>query len=155
MFSVHINIQPDKRYYNNHAFLLRDHSISEFICYSNLIYLITVTKARNKVLTKVEFLWCVRETVVTLPSYEVGFIVWHTTSVQIQMMHVFSCLGREQWLYLKTETEMNNSRIHHECEGEIEKSDPRITDWHHEACRVMTNGYREERIFLPHPHTNK
>ena len=25
---------------------------------------------------------------------------------------------------------------------------PRITDWHHEACRVMTNGDREGRIFL-------
>ena len=29
--------------------------------------------------------------------------------------------------------------IHHECEGGIEKSVPRITVWHHEACRVMTN----------------
>ena len=26
--------------------------------------------------------------------------------------------------------------IHHKCE--IEKSVPRITDWHHEACRGMT-----------------
>ena len=26
-------------------------------------------------------------------------------------------------------------RIHHEFEGGIEKSVPRITDWHHEACR--------------------
>ena len=45
-------------------------------------------------------------------------------------------------------------RIYHECEGGIEKSVPRITDWHHEACRVMTNGDGEERIFLSHPHTN-
>ena len=45
-------------------------------------------------------------------------------------------------------------RTHHECEGGIEKSVPRITDWHHEACRVMTNGDSEERIFLSHPHTN-
>ena len=36
----------------------------------------------------------------------------------------------------------------------IENSDLRITDWHHEACRVMTNGDREGRIFLSHPHTN-
>ena len=36
----------------------------------------------------------------------------------------------------------------------IEKSVPRITDWHHEACRVMTNGDRDGRIFLSHPHTN-
>ena len=30
----------------------------------------------------------------------------------------------------------------------------RITDRHHEACRVMTNGDREGQIFLSHPHTN-
>ena len=45
-------------------------------------------------------------------------------------------------------------RIDHECEGRIEKSVPRITFWHHEACRVMTNGDHEGRIFLFHPHTN-
>ena len=28
-----------------------------------------------------------------------------------------------------------NKIINHECEGGIEKSVPRITDWHHEACR--------------------
>ena len=39
-------------------------------------------------------------------------------------------------------------RICHECE--IEKSVPRITDWHHEACRVMTNGDPEGQIFLTH-----
>ena len=33
------------------------------------------------------------------------------------------------------------------------KSVPKITDWHHGACRVMTNGDREGRIFLSHPHT--
>ena len=31
-----------------------------------------------------------------------------------------------------------NIRIYPECEGWIEKSVPRITVWHHEACRVMT-----------------
>ena len=31
----------------------------------------------------------------------------------------------------------NNIRIYVECEGGIEKSVARITDWHHEACRVM------------------
>ena len=45
-------------------------------------------------------------------------------------------------------------RMHHECEGGIEKFVPRITDWHHKACRVMPKGDREERIFLSHPHTN-
>ena len=42
--------------------------------------------------------------------------------------------------------------MHHECEDGIEKSNPRITDWHLKACRVMTNG--EGRIFLSHPYTN-
>ena len=45
-------------------------------------------------------------------------------------------------------------RIHHECESGIEKSVPRITEWHHELWRVMTNGDHEGRIFLSHPHTN-
>ena len=40
------------------------------------------------------------------------------------------------------------------CEGGIEKSVPRITDWHHEACRVMTNGDHEGWIFLSNHHTN-
>ena len=47
-----------------------------------------------------------------------------------------------------------NIRIHHECDGGIEKSGPTITDWHHEACQVMTNGDREGQIFLSHPHTD-
>ena len=45
-------------------------------------------------------------------------------------------------------------RIYHEYEGRIDKSVPRITGWHHEACRVMTNGDHEGRLFLSHPHTN-
>ena len=45
-------------------------------------------------------------------------------------------------------------RIHNECECGIEKSVLRITVWHHEACRVMTNVDREGRIVLSHPHTN-
>ena len=45
-------------------------------------------------------------------------------------------------------------RIYCECEGRIEKSVPRITGWHHEACRVMTNGNPEGRIFLSFPHMN-
>ena len=48
----------------------------------------------------------------------------------------------------------NNIRINHEYEGWIEKIVLRITDWHHEACRVMTIVDREGRIFLSHPHTN-
>ena len=41
-------------------------------------------------------------------------------------------------------------RIHNECEGRIEKSVPRITVRHHEACRVMTNSDPEGRIFISH-----
>ena len=36
----------------------------------------------------------------------------------------------------------------------IEKSVPRITVWHREACRVMTNGDPEGQIFLSYTHTN-
>ena len=39
-------------------------------------------------------------------------------------------------------------------EGRIEQSVPRIAVWHHEACRVMTSGDPEGRIFsiLPSHH---
>ena len=37
---------------------------------------------------------------------------------------------------------------------EKEESVPRITDWPHEACRMMAYGDREGRIFLSHPHKN-
>ena len=43
-----------------------------------------------------------------------------------------------------------NIRIYHECEGRIEKS---VAIWHHEACRVMTNGDPGGQIFLSYPHT--
>ena len=45
-------------------------------------------------------------------------------------------------------------RIYHECEGRIEKSVLRIGVWHHEACRVMTNGDPEGLIFLSYTYTN-
>ena len=40
-------------------------------------------------------------------------------------------------------------RICHECAGRIEKSVPRTAVWHHEACRVMTNGDPEDGFFYP------
>ena len=40
------------------------------------------------------------------------------------------------------------------CVGGVEQSVSGITERHPEACRVMTNGDREGRIFLSHPHTN-
>ena len=48
----------------------------------------------------------------------------------------------------------NNIRIYHEFGGKIEKSVPGNALWHHEACRVMTNGDPEGRIFLSYPHMN-
>ena len=37
----------------------------------------------------------------------------------------------------------------YECEGWIEKSVLRITDWHQETCPVMTNSDREGIFFYP------
>ena len=48
----------------------------------------------------------------------------------------------------------NDRNIHHEGEDWIEKSVPRITDWHHKACRVMTNVDHKGRIFQSHPYMN-
>ena len=48
---------------------------------------------------------------------------------------------------------LNIIRIYHECEGRIEKSVPKTAVWHHEACRVMTNGDTEGQIFLSYPRT--
>ena len=45
-------------------------------------------------------------------------------------------------------------RIYHECEGRIGISVPRITILNHEACRVMTSGDPEGRIFLSYSHPN-
>ena len=45
-------------------------------------------------------------------------------------------------------------RIYPECEGRIEKTVPRITVWHQETCRVMTNGDPDGRIFLSYPRLN-
>ena len=47
------------------------------------------------------------------------------------------------------EEEIQTIRIHHECEVGIEQSVPRITDWHHEACRGLSRGCaRNDRITL-------
>ena len=40
-------------------------------------------------------------------------------------------------------------RIDHERGGGIEKPVPRITDCHHKACRVMTNGTAMDGFFYP------
>ena len=41
-------------------------------------------------------------------------------------------------------------RIHNDCD----KSVPKFTNCHHEACRVDTIGDHEGRIILSHPHAN-
>ena len=51
-------------------------------------------------------------------------------------------------------SKMTSKIISIHLEYEIEKSVPRITDWHHDACRVMTIGDREGRIFLSHSRIN-
>ena len=49
----------------------------------------------------------------------------------------------------------NNGSISGEDLGStIEKSITRIAVWHHEACRVMTNGDPGGQIFISYPHTN-
>ena len=61
-------------------------------------------------------------------------------------------LDKYKWMvgiFVKCSTGSEIIRIHHECEGRIEKTVPRFTVWHHKACRVMTNGDPEERIFSP------
>ena len=52
------------------------------------------------------------------------------------------------------ESDNGTIRVHHESEGGIENSVPRITNWHQEACQVVTNGDREGRIYLSHPYIN-
>ena len=41
-------------------------------------------------------------------------------------------------------------RILHECQVWIDKSVPRVTFWHHEACRVMPNCDPRDRFVYPY-----
>ena len=56
--------------------------------------------------------------------------------------------------YPPVQRDYKSISIYHECEGRIEKSVPRITVWHHEACQWMANGDPERLIFLSYCHTN-
>ena len=49
---------------------------------------------------------------------------------------------------------MENISIFHVCMVSIEKSVTRVTDRHHEACRVMPNSDSEWQIFLSTPYTH-
>ena len=48
----------------------------------------------------------------------------------------------------------NTIRIHHKCEGGIEKIHPKDQGWHHGICQVMTKGDPERQNYLSHPHTH-
>ena len=82
----------------------------------------------------------------TLISHKKGF---ETDFVKSKL--TFPC---RHWYVIKGFLAQRIIRIHHECEVGMEKYVPRITDWYHKACRVMTNGDDEGRIFLFHPHTS-
>ena len=62
--------------------------------------------------------------------------------------------GRDVHLPLESARSLFTIRIYHKFVGRIEKSIPTIVSWHRDACRVMTNGDPEGRIFLSYPHTN-
>ena len=61
--------------------------------------------------------------------------------------HVY-CMTETQNKQLNMTWKRSDIKIDHECEGGVEKPVPSITVWRLEACRVMTNGDREGRIFL-------
>ena len=48
---------------------------------------------------------------------------------------------------------VGNRRIHHECEGGIEKSVPRITVWHLEACQWWQTVTARDGYILSHNHS--
>ena len=74
-----------------------------------------------------------------------GHFIWVFTVCQ-SMYLAISCIQRvNSYIFLYMDT--IRIRIHGECDGGIEKSVLRITDWHQAACRVMTNGDHEGRIF--------
>ena len=74
-----------------------------------------------------------------------------TLSLLVTIFCLLSC-----WTFLKKCKSrcVINIRIHHECEGRIEKSVPSITNWHHKAYRVMTNGDREGCACINNSHFN-
>ena len=51
-------------------------------------------------------------------------------------------------LYCPVTKIKHHIKIYHEREARIEKIVSRITDCHHEACQVMTNGDPEGLFFL-------
>ena len=62
------------------------------------------------------------------------------------MQKNLSVVWKDRNFHLKGPHRPLNKRIYHECEGGIEKLVLRITIWHHEAGRVVTNGDLEGQI---------
>ena len=60
------------------------------------------------------------------------------------------CIPQKSIFILPDKRASQIIRIFHECEVHSEKSIPRVTIRHHEACRVMLNSYPGERIFTVH-----
>ena len=55
-----------------------------------------------------------------------------------------NCHGQAHLLYC-----FDSIRIYHEYKGGIEKTVLKMTDWHHEACPVITIGDHEDGFFYP------
>ena len=104
---------------------------------------------------------------ITLSPDQWSNLIWQLLSSANRLTHIYSHspvedpeilplrdhFGVNGTVRLYYEREGGIIRIYHEYEGGIEKSIPRITDWHHEACQVMTIGDREGRIFfIPFSH---
>ena len=87
--------------------------------------------------------WC---TAITLK------IIWTSTLLN----HLSVNINKSSLLYVLDVLlkYLYNISFYHDLEGGIKKSVPRITDWHHEACRVWSNSDHKERGFLYHPHKN-
>ena len=49
-----------------------------------------------------------------------------------------------------TKVKEQKIRMHQECEGGIEKPVSRISNWHHEACKAMTNRDHKGEIDFSH-----
>ena len=58
--------------------------------------------------------------------------------IQIDKINMTLSRAADQNFKILLFLSLKKIRIHHECEGRIEKSVLRIAVWHHQACRVMT-----------------
>ena len=87
-------------------------------------------------------------------TLNLGFTFIHVHVCRVYLLHPNVYCRYHIIIITIKEVNVDIIRIYHECEGRIEKSVPRLANWHHEACRVMTNDDPEGTIFLSYPHTN-